>query len=709
MTNTSSTHLPLGDVPPFIANRQQCALSLGGAFVELLLCRSPLQELAASTFFRPLPRPLASAKVQLSLLRLLRMDFHLAREFETLGTDFPLRRRNLLNLLSSLNLYELRDVGSYIESLDFRTDILARLPPELHLCIAEHVDKTDIKSFLDVSKRWRTIWSQDSMIRILMPDLWEYHCQKEKIASSGQNLQVLFHDACRRRRIRSRSGGRYRSVLNEAHSPSYDKKRRNPLKSFNIAYDDSVQGGEDSKYPWWTPTKSHAPRFRNFLYYDGRVVWQPSVEQYCHGFIIVDDLRTQLRKAYTIPGAVMLGGEPELLAVGNKLVVAGQERTLHAWDFETNDHRSVTLPSSNLGCKTYDKEVYAYSHLLSRNGRVPKLEIYVWKFQQHVRELDTRALLDAIGRPSDNSVSWNCTGIIAHPLLDETIFVVCRLGNDTVSLHKYTLGVYCSSQSFTAPKGKWGDIQGLLSERLAPVNPYGSFAVAVFARNKRYDDDCSRTHIFRVVCFDALRELFSVEEYPLHTTAITKTGDSTWWDSQVVLSVRDVKRFAGSSVGPPETVCLIMADKAVPTNIVSKTVDSSADTDSSDDMGSLGDMDSLYDMDSSYDMDPLDDMDFVAHISLSQFYDGRSFLPKHNSEASRQWETRRQWDWIEQNGGPQQWPRHPQYLWADDNFIVVQGSHVESCGYLALSTDTKFRRAGSTGSKKGGQKSINMA
>ncbi|KAM7206207.1 hypothetical protein V8F33_000493 [Rhypophila sp. PSN 637] len=631
------------------------------------------------------------------------MDFHLAREFETLGTDVLLRRRNLLNLLSSLNLYELRDVGSYIDSLDFRTDILARLPPELHLCIAEHVDRTDIISFLNVSKTWRTIWSQDSMIRISMPDLWEYHCQKEKIASSGQNLQVLFYNACRRRRIRSSSGGKYRSVLNEAHSPRFDKDRWHPLKNFSIAYDDHAQGGEDSKYPWWTPTQLHAPRFRNFLYYDGRVVWQPWVEQYCHGFIIVDDLRTQLRKAYTIPGAVILGGKPELLAVGNKLVVAGQERTLHAWDFETNDHCSITLPSSNLGCRTYGKEVYAYSHLLSRKGRVPKLEIYVWKFQQRVRELDTRPLLEAIGRPSDNSVSWHCTGIIAHPLLDETIFVVCQLGNDTVSLHKYTLGVYCSSQSFTAPEGKWGAIQGLLSERLTPVNSYGSFAVAVFARNDWYDDG-SRIYTFCVVCFDALREVFSVEEYPRHATAITKMGDSTWWDSQVVLFVRDIDRFAGDFDSMLETICLIMADKVVPTNIVPKTVDSSADTDSANETdSSVGmvlsdDMDSSDDMASSDDMDSSDDISetdrplgrIVANISLSRFYDEGSLLCKHNSEAERQWERRRQWDWLERNGGLQ-WPRHSQYLWADENFIVVQGSHAESCGYLALSTDTQFR------------------
>ena len=95
------------------------------------------------------------------------MDNHLVNELHALGPNVVLRRQNLQNLFSSLTSFEIRDLSDLFTSIDLRTDIIPRLPIELRLKIAEHIDGVDVINFLNVSKTWRKVWLQGDMFRFI--------------------------------------------------------------------------------------------------------------------------------------------------------------------------------------------------------------------------------------------------------------------------------------------------------------------------------------------------------------------------------------------------------------------------------------------------------------------------------------------------------------------------------------------------------------
>lgn len=457
-----------------------------------------------------------------------KMDFHLARAMDALGADVLLRRRNLQNLLSALTSHEIRDLGKYAAEVDFRTDIFGRLPMELRLEIAEYLDAADLFNFLNVSRTWREAWSHSSMINLFMPGFLEDHHRKDAMASSGQDVQALFYKKCQRYSARCR--GKYQYGLAEVLARLPEGNRQ--YSDTNFAVDTEYHQRTNR---WKSPTSWSElispladSGFRNLLYYDGRVVWQPEFARSNNSLIIVDSLESQLRKEYTIPEAVIRGGEAKLMALGDKLVVASLDRTLHAWDLETNEHCSVTLPSSTIFCKTYGKQVYIYRHhLADRPGRVPVLHIYTWTFKGFLRELNTAPLLNAIGAPSqqpEKQLPWYCTGIIPHPLLDETIYVVCELGR-TISLHKYTRGIHTACLSFIIPKEVEPPRQMQLSMRLTRLNPYGKYLIAVCESRD------GQSH--STVCFDLTSEAFSMEKYLTPVKDNVRGSYTTWWDSLV--------------------------------------------------------------------------------------------------------------------------------------------------------------------------------
>ncbi|KAM7209578.1 hypothetical protein V8F20_000316 [Naviculisporaceae sp. PSN 640] len=446
------------------------------------------------------------------------MDFHLAHEAAALGSDNQLRRRNLQNLVSSLSLYEIRDIKKLADKIldQARTDIFVRLPAELRLEVAEYVDFTDLPNFLTVSKAWREAWTQDSMINLIMPGFLAHHRLASAITPSGQNVQALFYEACQK--LQHRCLGKYRSLLIEAPYYGYQG-------NFMIDKEYHEQNPQHSLWPI-IPLLDE-PRVHDLLYSHGRVAWQPNLPMDNHSSIIVDNLRSQLRKVYTIPVAVMQGGDAKLMALGDKLLVASLERTLHAWDLVTNDRCSVTLPSSNLHCKTYGKHVYIYPYeLADDSGRAQELHIYTWKFNGSLRELDTTPLMNAIGPPPqqrkhDDVEPWHCTGIIPHPLDDETIFVVCQL-LFSVSVHKYTRGVYSTTFSFTSAATKGVPYRLKTSRSLSRQNSYGKYAVAVWGEYR-----------LSTVCFDTISETFSEESYR-PVVEIGSEIHTTFWDSQLI-------------------------------------------------------------------------------------------------------------------------------------------------------------------------------
>ena len=278
-----------------------------------------------------------------------KMDKRLVNELHAIGPNVELRRRNLQNLVLSLTTYEIHELGDLVANVDLRTDIIARLPVELRLLVARHLDGVDVISFLNVSRTWRQVWLQEDMLKLManrwLPGFIKYFGQKEEITSTRQDLPRLFYEAARK--FRSRSLGEFQSILIET---SGDEKWGVKWKDDwyiekNLPLDPELHPPrEDGKSPWvdllprTTRPQDMKNSCRELVYFKGRVAWQPVIpEDYSHdgplrdlyrGLIVVDNLYDQLRKAFTVPGVVMRGGAVELRALGDKLVVGALDRTL---------------------------------------------------------------------------------------------------------------------------------------------------------------------------------------------------------------------------------------------------------------------------------------------------------------------------------------------------------------------------------------------
>ncbi|KAK3391190.1 hypothetical protein B0H63DRAFT_520384 [Podospora didyma] len=74
----------------------------------------------------------------------------LAHHLDSIGPNALLRKANVRNLVPSLTLREVRELRGLLETIDFRTDILARLPVKLQ-----------------VFARWRHIWLQRDIVKLL--------------------------------------------------------------------------------------------------------------------------------------------------------------------------------------------------------------------------------------------------------------------------------------------------------------------------------------------------------------------------------------------------------------------------------------------------------------------------------------------------------------------------------------------------------------
>lgn len=283
------------------------------------------------------------------------MDMHLANELKALGTSIELRRRNLHNLVSSLELFEIRELGdliaSTIASVDNRMDILGGLAVELRLQIAQYIDGTDVINFLNVSTTWRALWLQEDMIRFItrrwMPGFAQYYRQKEEITSTRQDIPRLFYEAARR--LRTRSLGEFRSIVVETQgTPGIveDEYGIGWHIDKNLTLDPELHPPRnDGKSAWvdLLPNGTNPLEIKNvspyFLYSKGRVAWRPtpqqpfgrhvqSLQDLYRGLIVVDNLYNRLRKAFRMPDVVMRGGAVELVALGDKLVVGALGRTL---------------------------------------------------------------------------------------------------------------------------------------------------------------------------------------------------------------------------------------------------------------------------------------------------------------------------------------------------------------------------------------------
>ncbi|KAK3343930.1 hypothetical protein B0T25DRAFT_572910 [Lasiosphaeria hispida] len=365
-----------------------------------------------------------------------------------LGPEIGPRRAFLRSLVASLTQHDARYLAEQLSKLDFRTDIVARLPVELRVIVAGHVDREDAISMLNVSKVWRQIWLQEDAFKRLadrcLPGFLPYTHLKKHITATDEDPKQLFCEASRRLRFRLK--GMFRSVIfNELLVGPADKAQCFSLdREYHHAIEPDLSRFLESLAV--TDTASLSP-YHASLYSNGRFAWLSPLPQRPKARVIVDDFKTQLRKVYSIDMNIMLGGSAQLLALGNKLVVLVSDagRTLHAWNLETNEHDTVQTPSHVQRAQTHGNQVCVFFNFPG---------VALWTFRGGLKALDMARPLEHLEKSTKlTSQSRVKHDAIFHPLLVDTVFVVFYPEpDDFVALYEYNMGHYVRFHSAHLPK-----------------------------------------------------------------------------------------------------------------------------------------------------------------------------------------------------------------------------------------------------------------
>lgn len=229
--------------------------------------------------------------------------------FKSLGPDPRLRWQELQSLLASLNFREIRGVLQYGETVEFRSDIPGRLPPEVRALIGEYLNDTDLAAILNVSTHWRWIWSQGLAFQLFasarIPGFLEFYALKEELTKKSEPdaLALVYETAVH---LRRRAMCLFRETA-----------------VFCVGRDIAPAIGLDL-------TDDHPPPWHGgFFYTAGRVAWKISVKNSDARPIVVHDLSTGRREKISLPNATMRGlDDVTIQALGDALLVLSKVRLL---------------------------------------------------------------------------------------------------------------------------------------------------------------------------------------------------------------------------------------------------------------------------------------------------------------------------------------------------------------------------------------------
>ena len=255
---------------------------------------------------------------------------------ETVKVPPEIRKRTayIQQFLASLSSQEVRDVTAQLAKYKFETDIIARIPHEIRLKIAEYLDAGDAINVVNVSQQWRNIWLEKRAMKILaekcLPGFLPYLALKNELGGNQeQNISQLFHEAMLRQN--TTQSGKFRSVLSVDLSdvnrvafpldPTFHSDPNEVATYVEVAA--GVAADCDGNRPGNIWHHVYAGIHR---YHDGKHAWSPELGS---SHIIVDDFRSQLRRMYSVPGSAISGVKIRLLALGDKLLVAQSGRRVY--------------------------------------------------------------------------------------------------------------------------------------------------------------------------------------------------------------------------------------------------------------------------------------------------------------------------------------------------------------------------------------------
>ncbi|KAI1385443.1 uncharacterized protein F4822DRAFT_344423 [Hypoxylon trugodes] len=252
------------------------------------------------------------------------------------------------------------------------SDIVSRLPFELHIIILAYLEPNDVDAGLHACRGWRDIWLSEEVWPKLAqrwyPGLEDYI---RRPVFHGQDLGEMFRRALHK--IQRRVSGRFASALHyEMHLESeqfFTLSKGVPVSEGGVHSYDEVDGlecGSDTRYP------------RFMMYNDGRIAWWPEAYVLPY-FAVVDDLRTRKRRAYLFPNHK---GEKQgyKTAMSNKLILMGRGKMLHAWHLELDQLRSTEVPDEFVRCIAEGETVI----IVSKTA-----EVFLWRFGEKPQHINT--------------------------------------------------------------------------------------------------------------------------------------------------------------------------------------------------------------------------------------------------------------------------------------------------------------------------------
>lgn len=285
------------------------------------------------------------------------------------------------------------------------SDLLARLPIELHIMLLEYMDPHDAVVAMNASKTLRNVW--------LSEDVWSWLAERWYPGLSG----AVLAEAARARqmptwdcstgekapgvprrgdhKMGSRVKGGPRPVAPEPHElfrqmlgklcrrngggpylgsalhhgmqltgdPIFALSRNLPREQGGIHATNDL--GEDllEGSAW------HGSLYRFMMYSNGRIAWWPNA--YAAAYVaVVDDLRTTKRRIYRFPdhGGVQRGYKT---AMSTELLVMARDRTLHAWHFDRDVLATAVVPEQFERCIAEGSSVL----VVTRSA-----QLYAWTF-----------------------------------------------------------------------------------------------------------------------------------------------------------------------------------------------------------------------------------------------------------------------------------------------------------------------------------------
>ncbi|KAM0815294.1 hypothetical protein AB5N19_01088 [Seiridium cardinale] len=323
--------------------------------------------------------------------------------------DRQARKTSLVSFVQQgcLDVNEYRLLKELLSRVTLQKDIVRHLPVELILLITSFLSVRDISSCLMVSRGWNALFMNHRIIFSLADRLFPqltWIPSRERVQDESTRLE-LRRDFLRH--LRKRLSHMDRSAQEKPRA--FDK---NYVWSAETEF--TLDGQEYSQFP-----VPNLPSNRRAVYGHGRIAWQRETHT-----LVVDDLRTKLRKILALPGGRLMGPEMMLAAIGNKLVVAVMNRHIFAWDIETSRSERKTLPSLPTQCTTFGDRV----------AIITSKEIYMWKVGGSILPI-------TLPVPHGPRVSNQFPKAFVHPHLEKVIFArqVYRSSPSTLRfiIHKF--------------------------------------------------------------------------------------------------------------------------------------------------------------------------------------------------------------------------------------------------------------------------------